>query len=108
MLTCKTAYTKTAKKHRTYKLITEPKLKHGGFVRLNILLCVFIILNGFVQKSVRAFGAMFLFTTGYFYFVIISILNSISLSTNFFSNQLLSRPMFQAKRSKANFVVAFL
>ena len=38
MLTCKTAYTKTDTTHKTLNLATKLQLKHGGFVRLNILL----------------------------------------------------------------------
>ena len=38
MLTCKTAYAKTDTTHKNFNLITEFQLKHGGFVRLNILL----------------------------------------------------------------------
>jgi len=38
MLTCKTAYTELETTRQTSIFFTELKLKHGGFVRLNILL----------------------------------------------------------------------
>ena len=38
MLTCKTAYTKPDTANQTSRFFTEPELKRGGFVRLNILI----------------------------------------------------------------------
>ena len=49
MLTCKTAYTRPETTNRTSNNSTELKLKHGGFVRLNILLCVFITMTYALQ-----------------------------------------------------------
>jgi len=52
-LTCQTADTEIDTMHKTLNFSTELKLKQGGLVRLNFLLCdLIIILNG--QHKLRA------------------------------------------------------
>ena len=69
MLTCKTAYTEPDTTNKTLNLSTELQLKHGGFVRLNILLAELDYLH-YIQLG---------------YQIVISLLSNILIFLFFYS-----------------------